>query len=61
MSEQTKKIDVEPSNEPEVEKPINIAKPDVSSRLEKFRSKRKPTIENVQTLLTALLLFGVQF
>jgi len=54
MSEQTKKIDVDPSNEPEVEQPISIAKPDASSRLEKFKSKRKPTIENVQTLLTAL-------
>jgi hypothetical protein len=41
MSEQAKKIDVEPSNEPEVERSINIAKPDVNSRLEKFRSKRE--------------------
>ncbi len=33
---------------------LSIAKPDANSRLEKFKSKRKPSIGNVQTLLAAL-------
>ncbi len=51
-------IDTNPSNtepepEPEPEK-LAIAKPTAGSKLERFKSKRKPTVENVQTLLTAL-------
>jgi hypothetical protein len=45
-----------PANEPESNKepPLSISKPDLNAKLEKFKSKLKPTIAGVQTLQNAL-------
>jgi hypothetical protein len=48
------KTEGSPSSEPEIAKAAPIPKPDGGSNLEKFKSKRAPTIPNVATLQTAL-------